>query len=159
MFSVHTVSLHGLTGHLLTVTVTVTVTATAVDGPPVITLTGATRYDARDLRDRVHAALANAGHRNRHNVEVNVAPASTTPPPDAAVAAAVLAATIGADLRRLADTAVLGDVGLDGRLRPTRGVLPAVQAAAELGIRRVIVPAADLDQAALVDQVDVLGAT
>src|SRR6185437_2704552 len=54
--------------------------------------------------------------------------------------------------------AFLGELGLDGQLRPVRGVLPAVAAAAASGFRRVAVPRANADEAALVPGLEVLGA-
>lgn len=152
MSTVHTVSLTGLIGHVSTFT------ATAVVDRPAITFIGSGHcHFERELRDRVHAALANSGrpHRN-HSVEVDLG--SESAPSAAAVAVAILAATADIPARRLAATAVLGEVALDGGMRATLGVLPAVQAAHAHGLRRVIVPATVLNQAALVDGIDVLGA-
>lgn len=160
MPTVHAVSLHGLTGHLIALTATSTPSA---DGAPALVLTGAVGRDDRDLRDRVRAALANSGHPNRRrSVQVHIDPLGAPPPAvtaDAAtVAAAVIAASSTTTACRLAGTAVLGELGLDGSLRPIRGVLPAVQAARAHGIRQVIVPNSSLAEAALVDDVDVFGA-
>ncbi|MGW4528853.1 ATP-binding protein [Amycolatopsis sp. NPDC004378] len=159
MPTVSTVALHGLTGHPLTIT------ATVVDGPPGIVLAGPHRRDDPELRDRMHAALANSGQPNRdYRVVVHVDETASAPPPAAAsaVAAFIATASLAEDMpnaeQRMTGTAVLGEVGLDGSLRPTRGTLPAVQAARAHGLRRVIVPAAALGEAALVDRLDVLGA-
>ncbi|MCP2097461.1 MULTISPECIES: ATP-binding protein [Actinosynnema] len=152
MSTVHTVSLRGLTGQVSTLTVT------ADDGPPEILLTGGNGRSQRELRDRVHAALANSGQPNRsRHIEVHLGP-SEAAPQAAAVAVAALCVILGVRARRLAGTAVLGEVGLDGSLRPTCGVLPAVQAVRAHGLHRVIVPADALGQAVLVDGVEVLGA-
>lgn len=51
----------------------------------------------------------------------------------------------------------LGELGLDGRVRPVRGLLALVLAAVRAGHRRIVVPAANLAEAALVDDVDVVG--
>ena len=56
----------------------------------------------------------------------------------------------GAAATPCADAVLLGELGLDGRVRPVRGVLPAVLAAARAGVRRVVVPAANAAEAALV---------
>lgn len=151
---VHTVSLRGMTGTLLTLT------ARTADGPPAIVLDdGARGHDDRELRDRVRAALANSGQPDRHRrIELRLDPPDAPLPPAGAMAVAAIAAIANVQPQRLAPTAVLGDVGLDGSLRPTRGTLPAVQAARARGIRRIIVPAAALSEAALVDDIDVLGA-
>ena len=79
MFTVHTVSLRGLTGHVLTVT------ATVADGPPTISLTGGSGRDDRELRDRVRAALASSRQPDRHRrVEVHLDPPESPPPAAAA---------------------------------------------------------------------------
>lgn len=158
MPTVSTVALHGLTGHPLTIT------AIVVDGPPGIVLPGPERRDDPELRDRIHAALANSAQPNRdYRVHVHVdGPVATPPAAAVATAAFIATAALAEDMpnaeARMTGTAVLGDVGLDGSLRPTRGTLPAVQAARAHGLRRVIVPAAALGEAALVDRLDVLGA-
>ncbi|MDL5363969.1 magnesium chelatase domain-containing protein, partial [Halalkalicoccus sp. NIPERK01] len=54
-------------------------------------------------------------------------------------------------------TVLIGELGLDGRVRPVRGVLPATLAAAQNGFRRVIVPYRQASEAQLVDGIDVLG--
>ena len=77
---------------------------------------------------------------------------------DLALAAAVLAAAgavPGGSVDRLV---LLGELGLDGSVRGIRGVLPAVLAAARAGHRQVVVPAANADEAALVESIEVLPA-
>lgn len=76
-----------------------------------------------------------------------------------AIAVAALATTGGMDAARVADTVHVGELGLDGRLRPVPGVLPSVVAAVRAGRRRVVVPAANAAEAALVDGVELLAAT
>jgi magnesium chelatase family protein len=76
---------------------------------------------------------------------------------DLAIVAAVLAAQgvfAAAELRR---TALLGELGLDGRLRPVRGILPATLAAQQAGFTRVIVPLRQAGEAKLVEGIDVFG--
>ncbi len=58
---------------------------------------------------------------------------------------------------RLQRTVLLGELALDGRVRPVRGVLPAVLAARRAGLDRVVVPVGSLEEAALVDGIEVLG--
>jgi magnesium chelatase family protein len=76
---------------------------------------------------------------------------------DLAIACAVLAATGAIPRGPLADTVLLGELGLDGRLRPVRGVLPAVVAAAATGIGRVVVPEPTVAEARLVPGLEVFG--
>lgn len=76
---------------------------------------------------------------------------------DLAVACAVLGAAERIDPRVLADIVMVGELGLDGRVRPVRGVLPAVLAAADAGYDQVVVPECSAAEAALVPGVSVLG--
>ncbi len=58
---------------------------------------------------------------------------------------------------QVADTVFIGELGLDGRVRPVRGLLPLVLAATRAGRTRVVVPAANAAEAALVDGVEAIG--
>lgn len=111
---------------------------------------------------RVHNASANCGLVLPHRrLTVNLSPASLPKHGssfDVAIAIAALATEAPMDAASLAHTVHIGELGLDGRLRPVPGVLPAVLAAARLGMRRVIVPHANHAEAALVDGIEVIGA-
>ena len=52
---------------------------------------------------------------------------------------------------------LLGELGLDGRVRPVRGVLPATLAAQQAGFKRIIVPIRQAGEAKLVAGIDVFG--
>ena len=73
------------------------------------------------------------------------------------MAAAVLSAQRKNPWERLEKTVLLGELSLDGRVRPVRGVLPAVLAAKRDGWPAVIVPVGNLAEASLVDGIDVWG--
>lgn len=151
--TVTTVTSDGRTGRVLTLT------ATATDGPTSLLLVGARGDGDRELRERLKAAMYNSGRLGAHrSATVRVDPLlNLSTVTAAAVATAAIAATAGISTRRLATTAVLGDVSLDGSLRPTTDVATAIQVAHAHGIRRAIVPAACLDEASFVDDVEVHG--
>ncbi|HYI50083.1 MAG TPA: YifB family Mg chelatase-like AAA ATPase [Microbacterium sp.] len=111
---------------------------------------------------RVHNASANCGLAlPRRRLTVNLSPASLPKHGsgfDVAIAIAALATEGRMDAASIAETVHIGELGLDGRLRPVPGVLPAVMAAAREGRRRVIVPHANEAEAALVDGIEVVGA-
>lgn len=111
---------------------------------------------------RVHNACANSGTPlPRRRLTVNLSPASLPKQGsgfDIAIAVASLATEPGMDAASVATTVHVGELGLDGRLRPVPGVLPAVVAARRAGHRRVVVPHANGPEAALVDGVEVLAA-
>lgn len=152
---VHCVGLVGVTGHL------VEVEADLASGLPTMILSGLPDTALHEARDRVRAATVNSGQQwpNRR-ITVNLLPA-TLPKQgsafDLAIAVAVLGAAGELPLLPLAGAVVLGELGLDGTVRPVRGVLPMVAAAARAGIDRVIVPAANLAEAAVVPGVRVRG--
>lgn len=78
---------------------------------------------------------------------------------DLALACAVLCAAEQVPRSLLRETVLLGELALDGRVRPVRGVLPALLAARRAGWRRAVVPTGSLGEAALVDGIEVLGAS
>ncbi|MFJ6679256.1 YifB family Mg chelatase-like AAA ATPase [Microbacterium sp. NPDC091382] len=115
-----------------------------------------------EAQQRVHNACANSDlPLPRRHVTVNLSPANLPKRGsalDVAVAIAAVATEAPLDRQSLSETVHLGELGLDGRLRPVSGVLPAVLAAARAGFRRVIVPHGNLAEAELVDGIDVRGA-
>ena len=132
-------------------------------GVPQVVLVGLPDAVVRQSVDRVRAAIVNAGAKfPQRRITIGLSPASMPKQGsgfDLALAAAVLAASgavPGGSVDRLV---LLGELGLDGSVRGIRGVLPAVLAAARAGHRQVVVPAANADEAALVESIEVLAAT
>lgn len=111
---------------------------------------------------RVHNACANSGlPLPRRRLTVNLSPASLPKHGsafDLAVAVAALAAGSVLPAAAIRDTVHLGELGLDGRLRPVSGVLPSVLAAVRAGHDRFVVPAANAAEARLVAGATVIGA-
>jgi magnesium chelatase family protein len=153
---VRSLGLVGLEGH------GVTVEAHVAPGLPTVSLSGLPDASLSEARDRVRAAVVNAGEEWPHRrIIVNLLPADLPkrgPGFDLAIAMVVLAAAGLVGLRALGGAALVGELGLDGQIRPVRGVLPMVLAATRAGIRRVIVPAANAAEAAMVPEVQVRGA-
>ncbi|MBU4336399.1 MAG: YifB family Mg chelatase-like AAA ATPase [Actinobacteria bacterium] len=121
---------------------------------PAFSLVGLPDAALSEARDRVRAAVTSSGLAwpNRR-VTVNLTPAALPKSGsgfDLAIAVAVLAGAGLVDAERPAQVVHLGELGLDGRLRPVRGVLPAVAAAVAAGTSRVVVPSANAAEAALV---------
>lgn len=149
------VGLVGLAGHV------VEVEAHLAPSLPAFVLVGLPDASLVEARDRVRAAVGSTGlpWPNRR-ITVNLSPAAlpkSGPAFDLAIAVAVLAAAEHLDPTRATGVVHLGELGLDGRLRPVRGVLPAVAAAVAAGHRRIVVPTADAPEAALVPGADVTG--
>lgn len=130
-------------------------------GLPGFTIVGLGDASIREARERVRGALRNSGfvHPPRR-ITVNLAPADVPKTGSAADLAIAIGILIGSEqFTPLAGRAALiGEVSLGGEIRPVPGLLPMVAALARRGLRRVIVPADGVDEAKLVDGLDVVPA-
>jgi magnesium chelatase family protein len=149
------VALLGVEGRL------VEVEADLASGLPGFYLVGLPDTALTEARDRVRSAVVNSGEPwpNRR-LTVSLSPADMHKRGsafDLALAGAVLAVAGMVPRDALSAVVLLGELGLDGRVRPVRGVLPAVAAAARAGLRHIVVPEANAGEAALVSDVSVLG--
>jgi len=151
------VAVVGVRGHI------VEVEADLSPGVPSFVLVGLPDASLNESRDRVRAAMVNSHQEwppTKRRLTVNLSPASLPKRGssfDLAIALAVLAADHVVPPGVGADVVLIGELGLDGRVRPVRGVLPAVLAASEAGIASVVVPAANADEAGLVPGMRVTG--
>ncbi|MER6921531.1 YifB family Mg chelatase-like AAA ATPase [Streptomyces spiralis] len=141
--------------------VVVEVQADLEPGVAAFTLVGLPDKSLTESRDRVRAAVVNSGAEwPQKKLTVGLSPASVPKAGsgfDLAVACAVLGAAERIDPRVLADVVMIGELGLDGRVRPVRGILPAVLAAADAGYEQVVVPECAAAEASLVPGISVLG--
>ncbi|WP_327318136.1 YifB family Mg chelatase-like AAA ATPase [Streptomyces sp. NBC_01235] len=141
--------------------VVVEVQADLEPGVAAFTLVGLPDKSLSESRDRVRAAVVNSGGEwPQKKLTVGLSPASVPKGGsgfDLAIASAVLGAAERIDPRVLADIVMIGELGLDGRVRPVRGILPAVLAAADAGYEQVVVPECAAAEASLVPGVSVLG--
>lgn len=137
------------------------VEADLADGLPGVRVVGLPDAALHEARDRIRSAVVNSDlDWPTRRITICLLPASLPKAGsqfDLALALAVLAAAGDIPAGPLADVAVLGELGLGGRVRAVRGVLPAAMAASERGIRRLIVPAANAAEAALVGDLQVRG--
>jgi magnesium chelatase family protein len=140
----------------------VDVEADLADGLPGLTMIGLPDTVLHEARDRIRAAIVNSGESwPSRRITLALLPAALPKRGslfDVALAVAVLAAAGAVPTGPLDGVVLLGELGLDGRLRPTRGILPAVLTAARDGVRRVVVPEPNAGEAALIPDMDVRGA-
>lgn len=150
------VALRGVDGHV------VEIEADVGGGLPGVFLVGLPDAALHEAKDRIRAAIVHSGLPwPKERVVLALSPASlrkTGSGFDVALACTVLAAGEVLPQAALDRTVLLGELALDGRLRTVRGVLPALVAAREAGMRRAVVPEGALAEAALVRDVDVRGA-
>jgi magnesium chelatase family protein len=141
--------------------VVVEVQADLEPGVAAFSLVGLADKSLSESRDRVRAAVINSGGDwPQKKLTVGLSPAAVPKCGsgfDLAIACSVLAAAERIDPRAIAELMMIGELGLDGRVRPVRGVLPAVLTAADAGYRQVVVPEQTAAEASLVPDVSVLG--
>ncbi|MEO6058180.1 MAG: YifB family Mg chelatase-like AAA ATPase [Gemmatimonadales bacterium] len=131
-------------------------------GLPSFATVGLPNGAVREGRQRINAALANAGFvLPLKRITVNLAPADihkTGSGLDLPIAIGVLVASGQLSGHGLRNLMLVGEVGLEGDLRPVRGALPMALAARAAGCRSLVLPADNLSEAAVVDGLLVHGA-
>ncbi|SEG87004.1 magnesium chelatase family protein [Thermomonospora echinospora] len=141
----------------------VDVEAAITSGVPGLHLVGLPDAALNEARDRVRAAIFNSGEPwpGRH-VTISLFPASLPKKGsgfDLSIAISLLAAAETIEPAACAGMVMMGELGLDGRVRAVPGVLPAVLAAANAGYRTVVVPRANAAEAELVPGIEVIAAS
>lgn len=129
-------------------------------GLPKVFVVGLPDAAVQEARERVRSGIKHSGMDfPRTRVAINLAPGNLKkegPSFDVPMALSVLAAT--GQIRPIpADTIAVGELSLDGSIRPVNGVLPVACAAKDGGFSQVIVPKANAAEAALVDGLKVVG--
>src|SRR4051794_34822059 len=139
----------------------VTVEVDVRQGLPVFTVVGLPDAAVREARERVRAAMLNSGLEfPQKRLTANLAPADLRkagPSFDLALAVALLAASEQLPTTELECCALVGELSLSGALRPVRGAVAMAAGARRAGYARLIVPAENVAEAALVEGVEVLG--
>lgn len=135
-------------------------------GLPKTTVVGLPDVAVKESMERVRTALLNSGFRfPQSRITINLAPADVKkegPVYDLPIAVSLLRADGGIqpsmDGRpRVDEFLIAGELALDGRIRPVKGVISLAILAKQLKVRGVIVPAQNAAEAAAVDGIDVLG--
>ena len=154
IFKVQTISLVGLVGQLITVEVDIG------DGLPNFTLLGLPDAALNESRDRVRSAIVNSNLKwvNRRTT-VSLSPAwlpKSGSGFDLAIAVALLGASGNLNSANLDSTILIGELGLDGEIKSTRGILPALISAKKLEIKRAIIPKANIQECKLLTDIEVI---
>lgn len=145
------IALSGLNGEVVTVEVDI------ADGIPGYTLLGLPDAALSESRDRVRAAIVNSAA-SWPNRKVTIALLPAWLPKsgsgfDLSIAMGILAAQ--EIVKGVEDLLFVGELSLEGNLRPTQGVLPALICAFQNGMRRAVIPAANLAEAKLLPEMEV----
>jgi magnesium chelatase family protein len=132
-------------------------------GLPSFAIVGLAGAAVREARERVQAAILNSGlEMPARRITANLAPGDlpkSSPGLDLALACAILAASGQIDRAALSSHALLGELSLDGRLRPCRGTLAIAQASAEAGLARIVLAREAAGEACLIEGVAVAPAS
>jgi magnesium chelatase family protein len=150
---VNCTALTGLEGHLVRVEVDVS------NGLPDFDLVGLPDASVKEARERVRAAINNAGFEFPvKRITVNLAPADIKKEGsmyDLAMAVGILAATGQADPAVCGRYSFIGELSLNGGVRGVAGVLPNVLASCQGGINSVVVPLENADEAAICQEAEI----
>jgi magnesium chelatase family protein len=147
-------TLHGLDGRFIRVEVDV------APGLPGFTIVGLADTALQEARERVRGAIRNAGFSYPpRRITVNLAPADLRKGGASLDLAMALGILLGSEQVRAGPglLAFIGELSLGGEVRSVPGILPMVAALARRGLRRVVVPAAAVDEARLIEGVEVSG--
>ena len=124
------------------------------------TVVGLPDVAVKESREGVKAAIRNVGAKFPfESITVNLAPADFKKEGaylDLAIAAAIIKATDKTCVRNLSNIVILGELSLEGRVRPVNGVLPMTLSAVKKGFTRIIVPSANAKEASLVENAEII---
>jgi magnesium chelatase family protein len=130
-------------------------------GLPSFSTVGLAEGAVREAKDRVRAAIKNGGYEfPQRRITVNLAPAAIKKEGtgyDLPIALGILAAAGMVPSEQLHQTAIAGELSLDGSVRPVPGILPMALAVHQQGFRRFLVPAGNAAEAAIVQGLEVYG--
>ena len=130
-------------------------------GLPEMVMVGLPAGAVRESKVRVRAALRNCGYPfPPQRITINLAPADVKKEGsgyDLPMAMGIVAAQGAVQPARLSDHLLLGELSLDGAVKPVRGALPIAAAARRQGLKGLILPRANSAEAAVVQDIDVFG--
>ncbi len=151
---VHSCAVIGLEGEIIEVEVD------TGQGLPGMTIVGLPDAAVQESRERVQAAIKNAGMPYpRRRIVVNLAPATVRkegPAYDLPIAVGVMIMYGLLPQEAVEDSILIGELSLEGTLRHARGVLPVAASARERGFKRIFVPKDDAAEASLIPDLDVI---
>ena len=115
----------------------------------------------KESQERIQAAFENSGYKlMAKKTVVNLAPADLRKEGsqyDLPIAIGILTATEQITTDMLADTMFIGELSLNGKLHPVKGVLPIVAMAREMGLKRIFMPEENASEGAVVEGIETIG--
>lgn len=148
-------SIQGIEGRIIQIEADIS------DGLPGFSLVGYLSSEAKEARERVRIALKNSGYRfPARKVTINLSPADIRKDGtgyDLAIAVAILSAYGYIPEESTNQILFIGELSLDGAVKPVSGVLPMVYTGWEQGIKYCFVPKGNQEEASVVDGISVIG--
>ena len=152
---INSAALRGIDGYIVSVEVDVS------QGLPAFDIVGLPDNAVKESKERVRTAIKNSGFEFPvKKITVNLAPANTKkegPAFDLPIAMGILACVDKIKADKVADSIIIGEVSLDGSVKSVDGILPMVYSAWENGFKRCFVPFDNVQEAALVKDIEVIG--
>ena len=152
---IKSMSLQGLEGYLVDVQVDVAA------GMPNWGVVGLPDISVKEAKERVRTAIKNSGYEfPSRRIVINLAPADTRKEGsfyDLPIAIGILIDFGEIKNQSMAETVVIGELSLDGQINHVNGILPMCIEAKKLGIKKVILPKKDAEEAAIVEGLQVIG--
>ena len=153
---INSMALLGLDGYLIEVQVDVS------NGMPCWEMVGLPDTSVKEAKERVKTAIKNSGYEMlSKRIVINLAPADTKKEGsifDLPIAIGILEDLGEIKNDKLDEIAFVGELSLDGKINRVNGILPMCIEAQKLGINKLIVPRENAKEAAIVKEIEVLGA-
>ena len=151
---VKSIALHGLQGYLVNIQVDVS------SGMPSFEIVGLPDTSIKESKERVKTAIRNSTFEFlSRKIVVNLAPASTRKEGsifDLPIAIGILIASNIISNISLEDTIFMGELSLDGSIEPIKGTLPICIEAKRLGIKRIILPKSNSNEASIITDIEII---
>jgi magnesium chelatase family protein len=159
LFRTLSAAVYGIDADLVDIEVDLSPSKGEDDSRPNVTIVGLPDAAVRESRERIRAAISNCGYLfPYHKLIINLAPADVRKEGasfDLPIALGILGANGDLAFESLEDTLLVGELSLDGRVRPIRGALSIAIRAREAGIKHLLVPDENGHEAAAVSGVNV----
>ena len=159
LFKTLSAAVYGIDAELVEVEVDLTPRSGDSQHETYVTVVGLPDLAVRESRERIRAAITNCGFFFPvHKTTINLAPADVKKEGsafDLPIAVGILGANGDLQRENLDDVLLIGELALDGRVRPVRGALPIAVAAKRRGLKHLLLPAENAREAAVVSGLDV----
>ena len=153
---IKSMSLQGLEGHLIDVQVDVSA------GMPNWGVVGLPDVSVKEAKERARTAIKNSGYEfPSRKIVINLAPADTKKEGsfyDLPIAIGILMDFGDIKVQTMEEIVIIGELSLNGEINHVNGILPMCIEAKKLGIKKVIIPKKDANEAAIVEGLEVIGA-